>query len=167
MTNQGLIRTQLIRKKSIHHHHGTPPLSVCRPTARSQSKTNGYGADHSLVKTSPVNPHPQNLGGAISPPKFWGCSVRNPLFYSVFWGPPPKIQEVKLSPPRFRGYGLTWRAKGTHRRSGKKGTHHRGQQTPNKKKKEGFHGGGVYHQDFPEELQSLPSRTYPSGPDPL
>ena len=25
-------------KKSVHHHPGTPPLSVCRPTLRSQSK---------------------------------------------------------------------------------------------------------------------------------
>ena len=33
--------------------------------------------------TSPVDPHPLNLGGAISPLKFWGWSVRNPLFYSV------------------------------------------------------------------------------------
>ena len=39
----------------------------------------------------PVSPYPPNLGGAISPPKFWGWSVRNALFYSVFWGPPPKF----------------------------------------------------------------------------
>ena len=26
------------RKKSIHHHRGTPPFPVCRPTPRSQSK---------------------------------------------------------------------------------------------------------------------------------
>ena len=29
-------------KKSIHHHRGTPPFSVCRPTPRSQSKKS-YG----------------------------------------------------------------------------------------------------------------------------
>ena len=37
----------------------------------------------------PVSPYPQYSGGAISPPKFLGWSVRNPLFYSVFLGPPP------------------------------------------------------------------------------
>ena len=26
------------KKKSMHHHRGTPPFSVCRPTLRSQSK---------------------------------------------------------------------------------------------------------------------------------
>ena len=41
------------------------------------------------VGNSPVSPYPLNLGGAISPPKFWGWSVRRPLFYSVFWGAAP------------------------------------------------------------------------------
>ena len=31
--------------KSIHHHRGTPPFSVCRPTPRSQSKRS-YGVYH-------------------------------------------------------------------------------------------------------------------------
>ena len=45
-----------------------------------------------LVCSNPCGPQPANLGGAISPPKFWGWTVRNPLFYSVFWGPPPKFR---------------------------------------------------------------------------
>ena len=57
-----------------------------------------------LLRKDPVSPYSLNLGGAISPLKFWGWSVRNPLFYSVFWGPPPKFWGVKLSPPKFRGY---------------------------------------------------------------
>ena len=39
----------------------------------------------------PVSPHPLNLGGAISPPKFRGRHVQNTWFYSVFWGLPPKF----------------------------------------------------------------------------
>ena len=31
--------------------------------------------------STPVCPYPLNLGGAISPPKFWGWSVRSPLFW--------------------------------------------------------------------------------------
>ena len=38
------------RKKSIHHHRGTPLLLVCRPTPRSQSKKS-YGVYHFPVKT--------------------------------------------------------------------------------------------------------------------
>ena len=37
-------------KKSIHHHRGTPPFSVCRPTPRSQSKKS-YGVYHFPGKT--------------------------------------------------------------------------------------------------------------------
>ena len=73
------------RKKSIHHHRGTPPCSVCRPTPRSQSKKS-YGVYHFPGKT---------------------------------------------------------REKGIHHRSRKKGIHHRGLR-PRKRKKQGFHGGGVY-----------------------
>ena len=43
----------------------------------------------------PVNPRPPNLGGAISPPKFLGWSVRNPWFDSVFWGPPPFCSHLR------------------------------------------------------------------------
>ena len=39
----------------------------------------------------PVSPYPLNFGGAISPPKLWGRSVRNALFYNVFCWPPPKF----------------------------------------------------------------------------
>ena len=72
-------------KKSIHHHRGTLPFSVCRPTPRSQSKKI-YGVYHFPGKT---------------------------------------------------------REKGIHHRSGKRGIHHRASD-PEKEKKEGFHGGGVY-----------------------
>ena len=37
-------------KKSIHHHRGTPPFSVCRPTPRSQNKKS-YGLYHFPGKT--------------------------------------------------------------------------------------------------------------------
>ena len=38
------------RKKSIHHHRGTPLFSVCRPTPRLQSKKS-YGVYHFPGKT--------------------------------------------------------------------------------------------------------------------
>ena len=37
-------------KKSIHHHRGTHPFSVCRPTPRSQSKKS-HGVHHFPGKT--------------------------------------------------------------------------------------------------------------------
>ena len=61
--------------------------------------------------STPVNPHPQNFGGAISPPKFWGWSVQNPLFYSVFWGPPPKFTGWNCHPLNLGGMGWQGRKK--------------------------------------------------------
>ena len=45
-------RTHLLDrgKKSIHHHRGTPPFSVCCPTPRSQSKKS-YGVYYFYGKT--------------------------------------------------------------------------------------------------------------------
>ena len=37
MFHCGPLESPQLGKKSIHHHRGTPPLSVCRPTPRSQS----------------------------------------------------------------------------------------------------------------------------------
>ena len=41
-----------------------------------------------------------------SPPKFRGRSVRNPLFYSIFWGPPLKFRRWIFT-PKFKRHGLT------------------------------------------------------------
>ena len=50
VTKTPLSVLQLQGKRSIHHHRGAPPLSVCRPTPWSQSK-NSCGEYHFLGKT--------------------------------------------------------------------------------------------------------------------
>ena len=45
-----------------------------------------------LKGKNPVSPNPLNLRGADSPPKFRGRRVQNPLFESVFGGPPRKFR---------------------------------------------------------------------------
>ena len=54
-----------------------------------------------------VSPHPLNLGGARSPPKFLGVECPKPLVLQCFLNPYPLNLGVKLRPPKFRGYGLT------------------------------------------------------------
>ena len=66
-------------------------------------KFTNIGAIRKLCFCVPVSPYPQNLGGAISPPKFGGWSARNPLFYSVFWGPPPKFRGWNCHPLNLGG----------------------------------------------------------------
>ena len=48
-------------------------------------------------------------GGAISPPKFWGWSVRSHLFYSVSGGRPLNLGG-EIVTPKFRGSGMTGEA---------------------------------------------------------
>ena len=56
----------------------------------------------------------------------------------------PDHHSIAIADFRFSG-GAIWktREKGIHHRSGKKGIHHRASD-PEKEKKEGLHGGGVY-----------------------
>ena len=76
-------------------------LDKYHPTARGSEKH------------CPVSPYPLNSGGAISPPKFWGWSVWNPLFYSVFCGPPPKFRGWNWHPLNLGGMG--WQGGSAHR----------------------------------------------------
>ena len=86
-----------VRQQQNAHTENTQPLLLIR--GGSLSALDGQNRH-------PVSPYPLNLGGGDSPPKFRGRSVRNPLFYSVFSGPPPKIGG-ESSPLKFRGFGLT------------------------------------------------------------
>ena len=86
------------------------PPSALRAQRLKNFKTLKFSSEIGHFKraahqTPPVDPHPLNLGGAISPLKFWGWSVRNPLFYSVFWGPPPKFRRWNWHPLNLGGMG--------------------------------------------------------------
>ena len=50
----------------------------------------------STITVHPVSPYPLNFEGGRFTPKIRWWSVRNPLFYSVFWGPPRTC--VKMEP---------------------------------------------------------------------
>ena len=70
-------------KKSIHHHRGTPPLLVCRPTQRSQNK-NSYGVYHLLGKTRPGKKGIHHRGSR--PPK--KTRVSTVVVYTFFFPGP-------------------------------------------------------------------------------
>ena len=63
---------------------------------------------HKIVSRYPENPHPPNLGGDDSPPKFGGWIFKKHLFYSVFLRVTSGIWGVKSSPPKFGGHGFSW-----------------------------------------------------------
>ena len=65
-------------------------------------------ADAKSFFSLPCKPIPPKFSGAAdSPLKFRGWSVRNPLLYSVFLRFRPLNLGGEMSPPKFRGYGLT------------------------------------------------------------
>ena len=54
----------------------------------------------------PCKPTPPKFRGCHFTPKFWGWSVRSPLFFfCVFWGSPPKFKGWNWHPPNLGGMG--------------------------------------------------------------
>ena len=68
--------------------NGTTAVAQITPDVFFLLIRRGVMAGKFLPKTIPVSPYPLNLRGAISPPSFWGWSVRNP-FFTVFSGGRP------------------------------------------------------------------------------
>ena len=81
-------------------------VAVLIPFSKINSESWSPGSERTSGKRKHTLEAHLPLNFADSPTRFRGQSVRNPLFYSFFWGPPPKFRgESAIWFPKCRGMG--------------------------------------------------------------
>ena len=78
-------------KKSLKGRKGT---SAKKMTILAEAITRSFLGNlyFVIIFVLPCQPVPPKFRGCHFVLNFFGWSVRNPLFYDVFWGPPPKFR---------------------------------------------------------------------------